>query len=219
MPFRNINVSPTTNEWLVHLFDAKNSYCDYATACMCPCIEINDIARMIISENVSPSHGLSYITSCVTSLVVDIPLCFCCEINRSRIIHELELYSDHQREIEDEDDTWDPHTSSFDWWPISWCWFYTLAAFENCCSTICCGPTIRTSSYPLAYGICISLIYPFCMCPVSFILRQAAKEKLHIRGESCLSTCVQGTCCMPCSFVQVKKTLTYGIPKYVNTMT
>jgi len=209
MPFRTLNLD---NKWAVHLLDSNVSYSNYATACMCPCFEIRDIAKLLISsENTQHAHGISCIALAVASIAVDMPICFCLDITRARVLEDYDVYSENE-------DSWDPSTSSYDWWPLSWCSFYSLAAMENCCSSLCCGPKIRMSSFPLSFALCLSCIYPICICPISCVLREGAKEKLHIQNESCIETCLKSTCCTPFSLVQVRKTLESFPPSYVNSM-
>jgi len=128
--------------------------------------------------------------------------------------HDTKDYHDGSSFFYSEHDTeWDPEHSSYDWWPLSWCCFYVMASFENCCSSMCCGPTVRTRDFPLLYALCIAFMYPVCVMPLSCLLREAAKEKLNIQNENALSTCFQSIFCAPCSLVQVRKTLEAGKPR------
>jgi len=231
---------------------------------LCPCVEMHSIAHSLLhfSSNAESNHddqhslcsccSVTWIATHLASVIVDIPLLFCCDIMRNKAIHHThynhdeswleeeggadDVHTHHiaeppfylrwgvQRGQEEhapnspwlfhEDDTeWNPEHSSYDWWPLSWFCFYAMASFENCCSSLCCGPSIRQRDFPVLYALCIACMYPACVMPLSCLLRQAAKDKLNIQHENILSTCFQSICCAPCSLVQVRKTLEYGKPR------
>lgn len=132
-----------------------------------------------------------------------------------RMKHQEQYENDNNEEDESQernDDEWDPHKSSYDWWPLSWCWFYSCASFESCCSSLCCGPTVKTANFPLAYGLCLACIYPISICPLACLLRQGVKKKLNIQTENSFSTCFKTIFCLPCSLVQTRMAILNQAP-------
>ena len=153
------------------------------------------------------------------SLLVDIPVVFGCHICGHKINRELwilrhtyiennmdSMYEDYPYNP-DHDTQWDPTGTSYDWWIFDWLCFYCNASLENSCASLCCGPKIHTANFPSAFACLVAAVYPACICPLAFFLRQAAKEKLNVHSENCFATFLTSLFCMPCSLVQMKNTL------------
>jgi len=213
-------------DWTTDTLAFHTNYFDLCRACVCPCVEINDIAHLLMTTHVAggsrrTNRDVSCCISNLASLLLDIPICFGAIVAKERFIDPILLNENEENDHSSYDEPWEPdENSSPDWWPAQWFAFYSCAAFETCCSAVCCGPKIRHANFPLAYALCLVTFYPVCICPLSCAVRQGAKEKLHIQSESCVSTCARASLCIPCSLIQVRKTLeaTQQPPMFYNHM-
>lgn len=206
------------SEWSTGLVNFQQHTPEYAWALACPCLVMENIANSMINGVQGPNATRYNSSCCISSLisiVLDIPLIFCCSVAQNRTRREWFLLTNPNYRIEnkenpyniDEDDDWDPSKTSYDWWTLDWCWFYSNAALENCCTTCCCGPRIHMANFPSSFAFLTASIYPLCICPMAYFLRHFAKKKLSITHENELQTCAISACCLPCSLVQMQHSL------------
>lgn len=210
-----------SSDWSTGLLDFRTQTPNYAWAAVCPCLWMENIGHFLIYSKSPSSHNLSWLASCAASTAVDIPVIFCLNIASHKICREWWFYKaarnpeyyghDDVLEMDSHiEEQWNPENSSYDWWVFDWCWFYTNAALENCCSTYWCGQNVHTANFPSAFACCVAAFYPVCIYPLAFILRIAAKEKLNIQNETCISSCLKTVMCMPCSLVQIHHSLDHA---------
>jgi len=191
-------------DWSTSTLSLSTNYCDLCRACLCPCVEINEIAQLLIMQN-SPNSDMSCCISSIASVLLDIPILFGLQITKKKYIDPF-LFENTDL-AEDDEYVFDIENQNENMVPLNWCAFYSLAACENCCSTICCGPKVSQANFPPIFAICLLTLYPLFICPLSCILRQAAKQKLFIQSESLFGTLIRSSFCIPCSLIQVRKTL------------
>lgn len=211
-------------DWSTPTLSITTNYFDLLRACICPCVEINDIAHLLVFNPKHPNanHDISCCAATLTSIIIDIPILFGLQITKSKYIDKF-LFPNEDEDDYDQD-SFEPDYENVDSIPFSWCAFYSMAAFENCCATLCCGPKISHTNFPPIFALCLLAIYPLCICPLSCILRQGAKEKLGINTESIVGTLIRSSICIPCSLVQIRKSLEsqsgihYGPPPFINHM-
>ena len=195
-----------SHQWSTSLLQSNEVF-DYAGICICPCMYFDKVYKDIALNNVprqARHDAIATLTTWILSLFVDLPIIFCLPTLRERTIHFFNGHDLH--ELDPDEEEWDPYSSTFDWWPLSWFSFYTSAACEYLCSCICCGPQVHGARFPLCFTCTMALIYPCCTCPLSFLIRETVKRKYKI-DEPCAETCLKSTCCFPCSVKQVSETV------------
>jgi len=216
------------SEWSTGLiqFNAQNAI-DCANASVCPCLWMQQISFLISSSSSNNSSGhtqqrkgcCNCWTPALLSLLIDIPVVFGCEICYHKANREwwilkhtyVEQNVDSMYESypynPNHDTQWNPSNSSFDWWIFDWLCFYCTASLQNTCTGCCCPREIHTANFPSAFACLVAGMYPACVCPLAFFLRQETKEKVNIHSENCITTLLASIFCLPCSLVQMKKTL------------
>jgi hypothetical protein len=196
-------------DWAHPIFDLDEvgAYCQSA---ICPCGTMNKIARLMYDEQGGQKNSVHSFTTTFLSFLIDIPCCFA-GVTASRVAGDYwnrRINGEEEEEEDEYEDRWSPHdASSNDCLPLSWCKFYTLGAFESCCSTLCMGPRVSSNNFPPLFLCAAGCIYPLCICPSAFILRRLAISELDIESESMPSTCAKSLFCTPCSLVQVHEEL------------
>jgi hypothetical protein len=202
-------------DWARPLFDLDEvgAYCQSA---ICPCGTMNKVAMLLNeNENHGNANSVSSITTTFLSFLIDIPCCFT-GITASRAASDYwnkRINGEEDDESDGYDDHWSPHdSSSNDCLPLSWCNFYTMGAFESCCSTLCMGPRVSSSNFPPLFLCAAGCIYPLCICPTACMLRRLTISQLGIDSESIPSTCAKSLFCIPCSLVQVHEELQNSTP-------
>lgn len=218
------------NDWSHPIFDLDEvgSYCQTA---ICPCGTMNKIARLMRDDKgIDQKNSVHTFTTAFLSLLIDVPCCFT-GLTASKVASDYwnkrMMNVEEGEEEEEEDyfeDRWSPHdSSSSDCLPLSWCKFYTLGAFESCCSTLCMGPRVSSKNFPLLFLCMAGCIYPLCICPSACVLRRLAISQLEIESESLPNTCAKSLFLTPCSLVQVHEELQSSTssgpnPRFVNNM-
>jgi len=198
--------SASSQIWSTSLIQ-YNEVVEYAGVCVCPCMYFEKIYSNLVMENVDRAERndlASTAVSWIWSFFVDLPVIFCLASSRQRALHAMN--GSDLNELEEGEDEWDPHSSSFDWWPLSWLAFYSTASCEYLCSCLCCGPQVHGARFPMCFTCGMALIYPCCTLPLSFLFRQSVKQRYRIQ-ESCPETLIISAFCMPCSIKQVSETV------------
>lgn len=213
------------SEWSTGLVQLDTqSVLDYASAAACPCLWMQQIAFMISSQpNSTHKQDCCHCwTPALLSLLVDIPVVFGCEICFHKANREWwilkhtyidqnvdSMYEDYPYNP-DRDIQWNPSKTTYDWWIFDWLFFYCNASLENTCTGCCCARKIHTANFPSSFACLVAAVYPVCIFPLAFFLRQETKEKVNVRTESCISTFFTTLFCLPCSLVQMEKKLQHN---------
>jgi hypothetical protein len=193
-------------DWTKPMF-ALHDTGNYCCAAIFPCIVINDIGRSLLK--VEGHNDVHSCAACFLSGFFDIP-CMFGAVNAQRWI-KINYFDNPENNTNEEEigDEWNPEDSYCgpDWWPLDWCRFYTLGACETCCGAICIGPNVHCGRFPLLFSCMLGCIYPICICPMACAVRLLAVERLNIKSESEVSSCVKTVLCAPCSLTQIQEEL------------
>ena len=207
-------------DWSHPLFDLDEAG-SYCCAAACPCVKLAEISTHFIALKKKSSTRSAFTT--FLSCLIDFPLYFCSRNIGERALNQAYYGGeDDGNDDNDGEDVWDPHgiETSYDWWPLNWCNFYSLGACESCCADCCIGPKVRSSSFPLLFVCASGCVYPLCVCPLACLLRQKTITEMDIQTESLPCTCAKSLFCTPCPIIQVLEELQSAQqnPHLINSM-
>ena len=174
------------NTWRFSLFQCHNRH-RYLCACVCPCVPINTVRRLIWEQDSSDSNmDVESSAAAVGSVVfADAP----CLVGAMVFNHRLENWirscgskGDNECCGSRGDD--DEPASQWQEWQA-----YAHDHLSDHMAALAC------------------LVYPAIVCPTTWALRRYAVDRKDIDNEGCLKSAEIACCCGPCALVQMEDEL------------
>jgi len=202
--------------WRFELISSED-VCNYVGAAICPCLWFYSTAHAILD---SEERSVSAPNCCyilIATLLADAPCLFCMERwthracqecyeargNRNdnkSVLDEVRSFLFSKEHFLYDDEGFDIKDYSADWWPCNWFNFYCYQTIYQCvCCKVCCCE--ESKDVPLCFSCLCGLIYPACVCPITFILRRMRVDSSDYL-EPCMQTLLISLFCAPCSIVQ-----------------